>query len=86
MGGRARPGALRRMLRYTSLSPRLAAREGTGPVILVIEGMPGVGKTALAQEFAHRIARTQKFPDGQLYASLAYVEVAAPRLTFCRSF
>ncbi len=73
MGGRARPGALRRMLRYTSLSPRFAAREGTGPVILVIEGMPGVGKTALAQEFAHRIARTQKFPDGQLYASLAYV-------------
>ena len=73
MRGRARPAALRRMLRYALRSPRLAAREGTGPAILVIEGMPGVGKTALAQEFAHRIARTQKFPDGQLYASLAYV-------------
>jgi tetratricopeptide (TPR) repeat protein len=70
---RVRPGPLRRMLRYTPLSPLPAAQEETGPVILVIEGMPGVGKTALALEFAHQIAGTQRFPDGQLYASLGYV-------------
>jgi tetratricopeptide (TPR) repeat protein len=42
----------------------------TGPAILLVEGMPGVGKTALAQELAHRMA--PDFRDGQLYANLGF--------------
>jgi tetratricopeptide (TPR) repeat protein len=73
MRERARPGVLGRMLLYVPRPARFYARQGTGPVVLIVEGMPGVGKTALAQEFARRIARTQRFPDGQLYANLGYV-------------
>jgi tetratricopeptide (TPR) repeat protein/DNA-binding SARP family transcriptional activator len=35
------------------------------PQIKVIEGMPGVGKTALAVQVAHRM--THRYPDSQLY-------------------
>jgi hypothetical protein len=37
-------------------------------VFCLIDGLPGVGKTALALRFAHSVAG--EYPDGQLYASL----------------
>jgi DNA-binding SARP family transcriptional activator len=74
-------GALPRQLpapvrHFTGRQPELAALSAlldcdpapTAPVISAIGGTAGVGKTALAVHWAHRVA--SRFPDGQLYVNL----------------
>src|SRR5262249_56423219 len=60
---------------FTGRGPELAALDSAvGPttpgvvVISAISGTAGVGKTALAVHWSHRVAG--RFPDGQLYVNL----------------
>ncbi|NUS16383.1 MAG: tetratricopeptide repeat protein, partial [Streptomyces sp.] len=51
---------------------------GRTVVICAVDGMAGIGKTALAVHTGHRLA--ERFPDGQLFLDLhGYTEGVAPR-------
>jgi DNA-binding SARP family transcriptional activator/tetratricopeptide (TPR) repeat protein len=62
-----------------SLTMRLGPRTDDGPTIVVISGIPGVGKTALALQWTHQVQ--QRFPDGQLYANLRGFDASPAPMT-----
>ncbi|GAB4008958.1 hypothetical protein GCM10029992_66740 [Glycomyces albus] len=66
--------------RFTGRDEQLAALDQAlaagGAGSAVISGMGGVGKTALAVHWAHRVAA--EFPDGRLYLNLRGFDPAAP--------
>jgi predicted ATPase len=59
---------------FVGRTAELARLDAARVVILV--GAPGIGKTALAVHWAHRVA--ERFPDGQFYVDLRGYDPAGP--------
>ena len=72
------PAQLPPLLRsFSGRVSELAALIETDAPVVVVDGMPGVGKTALAGQAAH--ALVEQFPDGQLFVDLhGFAEGMAP--------
>ncbi|MGW6930786.1 tetratricopeptide repeat protein [Lentzea sp. NPDC054927] len=62
------PGFTGRAAQMSTLDKMLPGRSDGAMAIAAISGTAGVGKTALAVHWAHRVR--ERFPDGQLYANL----------------
>ncbi|MEH0821478.1 MULTISPECIES: AfsR/SARP family transcriptional regulator [unclassified Micromonospora] len=58
---------------------RAAVARPGGPAVLAIDGMPGIGKTALAVHLAHQLAAG--YPDGQLYVDLRGYDGREPAMS-----
>jgi tetratricopeptide (TPR) repeat protein len=75
------PGFAGRAAELKALADLLeeAAGQGRTVVISAIDGTAGIGKTALAVQWAHQVAG--RFPDGQLYANLRGFDPARTPMT-----
>jgi hypothetical protein len=73
------PGFVGREAEGERLDAVLSAAGGGMTVLIGLFGMAGVGKTALALHWAHRIR--DRFADGQLYANLRGFDPADPALS-----
>jgi DNA-binding SARP family transcriptional activator/tetratricopeptide (TPR) repeat protein len=60
----------------TGMLERASAQRPRTLVISAIAGMAGVGKTALAMQWAHQVA--DRFPDGQLHVNLRGYDAGQP--------
>jgi tetratricopeptide (TPR) repeat protein len=62
---------LRRLLAVGAGESDSPAAKASPPVVIsAIDGMGGIGKSALAIQVAHELAAAGRFPDGQLYVKL----------------
>jgi DNA-binding SARP family transcriptional activator len=57
-----------RDMQLTAMEATLSPADVTSPSIMIVTGMAGSGKTALALHFGHLVAH--RFPDGQLFVDL----------------
>lgn len=71
-------GFIGRTGQLTDLDHLLDATSANAVVIAAVSGTAGVGKTALAVHWAHRVAA--RFPDGQLYLNLRGYDPDQPML------